>query len=143
MIHPLTVHFPIALAILWPILDLIGLVLKKPDLSRAAAGILIVAVVASFVSVVTGDSAFNEALAKKVDVELLNTHADNANLVPWAMVLLVLIRTAGVLKLGKKAHVAAIVLGVAAWGLIYDVGGSGGALVFEHGVGVEQRDANR
>jgi uncharacterized membrane protein len=145
MIHPITVHFPIVLAFLWPILDFAGWWWKRPDLSKAAVGLLILLVVASFVSVVSGQSAFDTAVALKIDPQLLNTHADDANLVPWAMVLILIVRTAGVLKLGRRAHAAAIALGVSSWWLIYVVGASGGALVFDHGVGVtvEQGGPNR
>lgn len=145
MIHPITVHFPIVLAFLWPLVDLAGFLFKRPEISRVGLVLLVLTGISSLVSVVSGQAAFDAAVAAKIDPALLNTHADNANLVPWAMLILVVVRTAGVLKLGKRAHLFAIVLGVAAWWLFYVVGGSGGALVFEHGVGVavEQRDTKR
>lgn len=138
MSHPVAVHFPIVLVILWPLLDLAGLLLKKPDLSRAALVLLGVAVVASLVATVTGDSAFHAAVEQKVDPELLNTHADNANLVPWILLAVAGARAFLPRKLGNRGHAAAIVLGMSCWWLIYLVGQSGGALVFEHGVGVQR-----
>jgi uncharacterized membrane protein len=138
MSHPVAVHFPIVLIVLWPLLDLAGLVLSRPDLCRAALALLGVAVIASLVATVTGDSAFHAAVEAKVDPELLNTHADNANLVPWVLLGVLAARAFLPRKLGKRGHAAAIVLGMSSWWLIYAVGQTGGALVFEHGVGVQR-----
>jgi uncharacterized membrane protein len=143
MIHPQVVHLPIVLAFLRVVLDVAGLLFKRPDLSYAAIGLLGLLVISSLVATVTGQSAFDAAVEAKIDPQLLNTHADNANLVPWAMLAVLVARVVGPLKLKKTGHVLAILLGVLSWWLIYIVGGSGGALVFEHGVGVEARDVKR
>jgi uncharacterized membrane protein len=135
-LHPIAVHLPIALMMLWPVIDAVGLLLKRTDVSSVALALLVLGLVASLVATATGQAAFDAAIAKGADPKVLNTHADFANLVPWALLLLVAVRWAGVNKLKKKGHVAAIVLGLSMWPLVITVGHTGGKLVFEHAVGV-------
>lgn len=130
-------HLPIALALVWPVLDLLGLALKRPDVSRVGFGLLIFAVVASLIATATGQAAFDEAVAVGVDPKVLNTHADDANLMPWALLLMSAIRWGAVQKLKVKGQVLAILLGLLLWPFVVGVGRSGGALVYQHGVGVE------
>jgi uncharacterized membrane protein len=135
-VHPLVIHFPIVLILLWPIVDACGILIKRPEVSKVGLVLLLAAVAASLVGTVTGQSAFDQAVDLHVDPALLATHGDKGGLVPWLLLAVAAVRTLGVLKLKEKAHVAAIVLGVALWPWIYLVGQSGGALVYEHGVGV-------
>jgi uncharacterized membrane protein len=136
-LHPIAIHFPIALALLWPVIDLLGLLLKKPDLSRLGLGLLGFALLSSLVATATGQAAFDQALAAKVAPELLNTHADDANLLPWLWLLLLVARFLLAQRLGRVGHGAAIGLGVLALLFVYQVGKSGGELVYRHGVGVQ------
>lgn len=135
-LHPLAVHFPIAIALLWPLVDLCGLALSRPDVSRTALGLLAVGVVSSLVATVTGQAAYDTAIARGYAPELLDAHGDPAGLVPWTLLAVGVLRTVGVQKLGRPAHVAALIAGfaVAAW--VGFVGYSGGRLVYEQGVGV-------
>lgn len=137
-LHPMVVHFPIALVILWPIIDTAGLVLGRKDLTLAGLALLVAAVFASIAATVTGQSSFDAAVQLKVDPGLLNTHADDANLIPWMLLTILVVRSAGVLKFGKRGHVLSIALGFSMWIVIFAVGESGGALVYEHGIGVRR-----
>lgn len=135
-LHPMATHLPIALALVWPLVDLLGLALKRPDVSRVGFGLLILAVVASLFATATGQAAFDEAVSLGIDPKTLNTHADDANLMPWALLLLVAIRWGAAQKLKTRGQVLGIVLGLLLWPFIVGVGRSGGALVYQHGVGV-------
>lgn len=135
-LHPLAVHLPIAVAMLWPLVDLVGLVLARPDVSRTAVGLLGLGVAGSLVATVTGQVAYDAAIARGFAPEVLDTHAGPADLVPWVLLLIGALRTFGVHKLGRMAHVAAVVAGLAVAGWVGFVGYSGGRLVYEHGVGV-------
>lgn len=137
-LHPLTVHFPIVLTLLWPVLDAVGLYRSSPDLSRAAMGCLGLALLSSLVATMTGQAAFDAAVEARIEPALLNTHADVANVFPWVLLAMLVLRTAGVVKYGRKAHLGAVLLGFAGFALAWSVGGSGGALVYQHGVGVER-----
>ena len=86
--HPMAVHLPIALILLWPIIDALGLALKRPDLSALALGLLCATVAISLFATATGQFAYDAAIADGVDPGLLATHADNANLVPWVLLLI-------------------------------------------------------
>jgi uncharacterized membrane protein len=142
-LHPLAVHFPIVLAFVWPVLDLVGLLTKRDDISRVALGILVTAVISSLFATVTGQAAFDLAIEAGISPELLNSHADDASLIPWLLLLVLVVRTVGVLKLGKRGHIAAIAAGFAACFLVYRAGETGGALVYRHGIGVDERPIAR
>jgi uncharacterized membrane protein len=136
-LHPLATHLPIAVALLWPLVDLVGLWLGRPDVSRTAVGLLGVGILSALIATVTGQAAYDAAIAAGRSPELLDTHGDPAGLVPWALLGLAALRTAGVRKLGRAAHITALVLGFAAAVWVGFIGHTGGRLVYEHGVGVE------
>lgn len=134
--HPFAVHVPIALVLLWPWLDLAGLWLRRPDLSLAGLILLSASVPATLFATVTGQAAYDAAIAEGVAPGLLAPHVDRGELVPWLMVALLVFRLIGPRRWGRAAHAAALALGVAAALLVVAVGQSGGSLVFESGVGV-------
>ncbi|MEM7675345.1 MAG: DUF2231 domain-containing protein [Myxococcota bacterium] len=134
--HPVAVHLPIAFVLLWPVIDALGLTLKRFDLCALALGLLGVTVVLSLVATATGQFAYDAAAAQGVDLDLLDTHANYANLVPWLLLLIAAARGFGPQKYGALGHWGAILLGFAMAAFIVVVGGSGGELVYEHGVGV-------
>jgi uncharacterized membrane protein len=135
-VHPLLVHLPIALILLWPIVDGLGLWLKRSDVSRVGVALLGLAFIASLAAMVSGQQSFDAAVAQHVDPQLLNTHADKAAPLPWVLLAVLFARTFGVLKLKRRAHVASIVVGALLWPWIWVVGSSGGDLVFGHAIGV-------
>jgi uncharacterized membrane protein len=135
-LHPIAIHLPITLILLWPVIDAVGLLLKRTEVCSVALALLLLGVVVSLVATATGQAAFDAALAKGADPAVLNTHADDANLVPWLLLLVAAVRWAGAHKLKTKGHVAAIVFGVLMWPYVISVGNSGGKLVYEHAIGV-------
>lgn len=141
--HPMTVHFPLVLLILWPVLDGLGLYLDKKDLCRAGLGILAFALVGALFATLTGQAAFDAALSNGYEAELLERHTLDADLIPWLVLILVLVRVAGVQKFGKKAHLLSLVLGVGLSGFLLSVANEGGELVYQHGVGVQKTEAVR
>lgn len=133
-LHPMVIHFPIALSFLWPMVDAIGLALGRPDVSKVGAGLLALAVPAALVATVTGQAAYEAALARGYAVEVLDQHADWAALIPWALLVVLAVRTLGVRRAGTKAHLLAIILGALVSGLVAVSGYEGGQL--SHGIGV-------
>ncbi len=134
--HPFAVHVPISLVLFWPVLDLLGLLLKRPDISLAGVLLLASALPATLFATVTGQSAFDAALAGGVSAELLSTHVDRGEVMPWAVLVLLVLRIGGVRKWGRPAHWVALGLGAVVVALVLSVGLSGGKLVHEEGVGV-------
>ena len=138
-VHPMMVHVPIGLVLVWPWVDLAGRLLGKTDVSRTAVALLAIAVPASLAATVTGQFAYDAAIAAGFKPETLDTHADAPGLLPLQLLLLLGLLTLGVKKWGAPAHGLAILLGFALIVFVVSLGGSGGQLVFEHGVGVRAR----
>ncbi len=133
------VHVPISLALIWPLVDLAGLISRRPDVSATGLGLLGLAVPASLAASVTGQAAYDVALARGVGGQILDGHAEYAELLPWFLILVLLVRTLGVKKFGPRARFVAVALGLAIGGFVVLIGSTGGDLVFTHGVGVAQR----
>ena len=132
----MAVHLPIAMMLVWPLVDAVGLVTGRRDVCFVAMALLGLGLVSSLFATVTGQAAFDAAAASGVSVDVLETHTSDADLVPWLVVVCLAVRTAGVKKLGRAGHWAAILLGLAIAVFVGTVGFSGGDLVYDHGVGV-------
>ena len=115
--------------------------LGKEDLCRTALGLLALALLCALLATLTGQAAFDAALAKGYDAKLLERHTLDADLVPWMVLVLFLIRVAGVQKFGRKAHLLSLFLGFGLSGFLVLVAHEGGELVYEHGVGVKKIEA--
>ncbi len=131
----MAVHLPLAVILLWPVIDLAGLLFKRADVSKVALALLIFGLLVSLFATATGQAAFDAAVAKGADPELLSTHADNANLIPWLLLLCAAVRFGAGHKLKVKGQILGIVAGMLLWPLAIGVGNSGGKLVYEHGIG--------
>jgi uncharacterized membrane protein len=136
-LHPLTVHAPLTLGAVWWVVDAVGLVTRRDDVSRVALGLLAAAFVSGLAATVTGQAAYDAAIAAGVAPVALDVHAERAELVPWALLALLVARVGGARRLGRPAAWAAVFGGVSVTALLVLAGHSGGELVFEHGVGVE------
>jgi uncharacterized membrane protein len=141
--HPLAVHLPIALVLLWPCIDLIGLLNSRSDVSAVAFALLLLAIPAALFATVSGQSAYDAAVARGAPTKLLDTHGDLAGLVPWLLLALAAVRAIAPRKLGRHGRWFAIALGALMAALIVWIARSGGLLVFEHGIGVSTAGAPR
>lgn len=135
-LHPAAIHLPLALVLLWPIVDGLGLWTKSSHLQRLGLGLLVFAAVVSLFATATGQAAFDEAVRRGIDPQLLRTHSEDADLMPWALLAVAGLRAWLPNKLGAKGHAVVLVLGLALMPFALSVGRSGGKLVYEHGVGV-------
>lgn len=134
--HAAVVHLPIGLAFVWPVVDLVGLLLGRPAVSWTGVGLLVACLVGSLVATATGQAEYDAAYAAGFAVELLDTHADFASLVPWVLLAVTAIRLWAPTKIGRAGHGIGIGLGFLFLALVIQTGRTGGALVYEHGVGV-------
>lgn len=133
--HAAAVHVPLALGLVWPLVDLTGLALRRPDVSTTGFGLLLVAALSSLVATATGQAEYDAAFAAGVPVARLDSHADLAALVPWTLLAVAALRGWGPGKLGRAGHWGSVGIGFAAGLLLIQVGATGGELVYEHGVG--------
>ena len=141
-LHPSLVHFPIALAVLVPILGALLLLgtrrddatahraFRLPTLAQAAA--LLFGLAAQR----TGDGDHHE-VEKFVDRAIIHAHEEAGELfLITAGVTLVLwfaAAAAARVDLGRKVAVAAVVVGIVGGGLALRAGHKGGELVYRYG----------
>lgn len=144
LVHPMLVHFPIVIVLLAVLSDLWWLARGRPavGLVRLETGTVLLAIGAVFAvaAFVFGDLAYDIAVSDGVPVAMLESHegwGTTTTIVFAAAALLRLViwwrsfgaRTSGrAVAIGATAVVAVMVLVTAYFG---------GALVYEHGVGVQ------
>ena len=138
-IHPMLVHFPIALLIVGFFSETVGVFLKKDFFSTVGFYLLLLAVVGVIAAYITGDNAGDGITEVGALKQALETHEDAAELTLWIMVVAAAARIAMVLL--KKYHGAfkslafiLFLLGVVA---IARTGFYGGELVYKHAAGVK------
>lgn len=138
-LHPMIVHFPIALLIVGFLADAIGLIFKKDFFIKAGLYLLILGtlgVVAAYLSGNYAGAGITEAGALK---QALETHEEAATLTLWLMIGAALVRIAMVVLkkyVGVYRWVAFLIffLGVLS---IARTGFYGGELVYKHAAGVK------
>ncbi len=137
-IHPMIVHFPIALLILGFLSEVVGLISGKKFFSDAAFLLLITGALGAVASVLSGLYAaggLDEAGTLKQAVE---THEGAAELAMWLAVIAAAFRA--VLVIAKKhtglLRYAAVFLFLVAVLAVARAGYYGGELVFKHAAGV-------
>ncbi len=138
-IHPMIVHFPIALLIVGFLADLTGLLLKKDFFSRAGFYLLslgTLGVAAAYISGNIAGDGITEAGTLKQAVE---THEEAAAISLWLMAGVSLIRIAFVILKKYEGVFKIISVGLFFIGIlsIARTGYYGGELVFKHAAGVQ------
>ena len=146
-LHPVTVHFPIVLLLLYILFETMGAILKKDFLQKSAYIILAIAIIASLAAVFTGDQALKAAEAwdksrtgeKNIPLNIIDQHKDFATITLWYYTGLLIARTALIVK--KKfdglPKYGILLLAIAGGFLIFRTGSLGGELVYKHRVGTE------
>ena len=137
-LHPMIVHFPIALLFIGFLADAIGIIFKKEFFTKAGFYMLVLGtlgVVAAYLSGHLAGEGVTEAGALK---QALENHEDAATISLWLMTGVAVVRIGLVLfrkYTGAYKWVALILflLGVAS---ITRTGFYGGELVFKHAAGV-------
>lgn len=136
-LHPAMVHLPIALLLAALVLEIAGLVARKPWLNQAAGAVLVLAVLGGVVAVATGLAA--EDIVGEAAHETMERHELSALITLGVAVLLLVWRALAGWRLPSGAgRIVYLVVLVVAVGLVGYTGHLGGKLVFRYGVGVEQ-----
>ncbi len=145
-IHPVFVHLPLALLPVALAFDLLSLAQRRQQwLDRAAASLYGLGAIGSVAAYLTGRQAVDSL--PDIPAQALTTvsaHSDSALIVVLIFVPLAVIRLALTLKDRRKSAITlvglrAVLVVVAAVGVwtLFQTGKAGGALVFEHGLGVQ------
>ena len=141
-IHPKVIHFPIALLLCYFLFELLGILLKKDFLSKAAHLLLFLGVLGALAAVLTGREA-EDAFEywNKITGGLLEEHEMYANLTLWYFTGLLALRSVIAFKHNFVGIVRYVVLVLAVVGIyfIYQTGEYGGKMVYEHGVGTQYK----
>ncbi len=138
-LHPMAVHFPIALLLVGFVSDLAGIVLKKELLSKVALILLLTGALGLAVAYLSGRAA-GEGLAEGGALkEALEAHEDSAVMTLWLVIAAVAVRL--VLAAAKKYSGALrwipAVLLLAGALAVARTGHLGGQLVYKHAAGVQ------
>lgn len=145
-VHPMIVHFPIALLFVGVLIDLIGLAFRERAFWRGAALIFYVGgALGALAAFLTGDAAADSVFLPTEANALLTEHADLGKYTLWLFGAYALARTAAyVTKMDTRMPVRLGLTAVAAAGLIlvWQTGEHGSQMVYRYGVGVEAVDAS-
>lgn len=139
-IHPLFVHFPLALLSASILFDILGYILRKPSLSNAGGWCLGLGVIAAIVTVITGLQA-EETVSLSQEAHTVLEHHEHFQIYS-TIVLTGLLIWRG-LKRGTVPNPAVVYLGVTAImvGAILFGSHYGGQLVYEYGAGTAVQPA--
>lgn len=140
-VHPMFVHFPIALLGTAVLLDVVAILMRKqPGLRVGAVIVYVLGAVGALASYLTGKSAGDSFLLSGAASTALTDHADLGTATMWFFVIYALVRL-GVLWWDREGKTAiwAVLLVIGAGGLflVYETAEHGAQMVFQHGVGVQ------
>lgn len=138
-IHPMIVHFPIALLIVGFLADIVGWVTKKDFFSKAGFYLLILGTLGVIAGYISGDLAGDGVVEAGALGQALELHESAALLSLWLMVGTSLVRIAAVIlnKYNGVVKIFAIILFFIGVLSIARTGYLGGELVFKHAAGVQ------
>lgn len=139
-VHPLLVHFPIALSFVAALADAGALLSRRRALRQGAVGLYALAALGALAAFLTGRQAVDTIEPPPHAVSTLNAHADLALYTVWALGLYALLRI-GLEAWDRRnrlaVHLPVALLGLGGVLLVWQTAEHGAALVFAHGVGVQ------
>ena len=142
-LHPMVVHFPIALLAAAVLVDAVSLFWRK-HLSTAAIVLYVLGALGTVVSYLSGRAAADSVFVSGRANIILTTHADWGTVAIWFFVSYALLRlvVAWKARWGRRlaVHGPLVLLAVGGLFVIYKTADNGGRMVYEHGVGVRALD---
>ena len=143
-LHPLIVHFPIALLSLYIVLEIITYFIKQDSLNNFTTWILLFGIVTAVNAVLTGNQAEQAASsvmnnASAIIEAAVEDHEEFATYTLWYFLALLVIRyyLLQKKKMTKLFKSILIILALCGGILIFQTGITGGTLVYKYGVGTE------
>ena len=139
-VHPLLVHFPIALLVTAVVVDVVGWVLRRHlPLRHAATLLYVLGTGAAVTTYLTGRAASQAVWLPGMAQAVVKEHWDWAFRTVWYFATVTAVRLV-VFRLSRPhphpAVLAALMLaGLLGTGLLIETGDQGGRLVYQHGVG--------
>ncbi len=138
-IHPMIVHFPIALLIIGFLFDITGLFIKRNFFSWAGFSLLILGGLGIVAALLSGNLAGSGIAEEGMLKQALETHKNAALITVWLVIATVVFRSLLVLfkKYTGLLRVAAFALFLISVLSIARTGYYGGELVYKHAAGVQ------
>ena len=138
-LHPMILHFPIALLIVGFLFDVVALFYKQEQMSRIGFYLLVLGALGTIAALLSGENAGEGIVEQGLLKDAIEKHEHAAELTLWLvgvtavarLVLVVLKKYTGVFKAAVLVLFLASVLSVARTGYY------GGKLVYEHAAGVQ------
>jgi uncharacterized membrane protein len=138
-IHPMAVHFPIALLSASVLFDLLSIRWRSDDLRAASFYTLILGLVGAVISVISGHLAEEGVEHSGVPKSALEIHETLGFVTFWVFAGLLLLRLAEWLNWIDERRGLRVALGIGSVVVLFVTSYYGGSLVYEYGVGVLTR----
>ena len=143
-LHPMVIHFPVALLALYSVLEIVNIFKPSDYLDKSVNIILILGVVGLVSGVLTGnmEKQSAELIMKNSDKTIqsaIEDHEDMANFTVWYFTALVFSRLYFSIKkkMTKKFKILFAIFSITGFVLIFTTADYGGKLVYKFGVGTE------
>jgi uncharacterized membrane protein len=141
-IHPLIVHFPIALLFVAIFVDILSIILKRQVWIKSSAILLYtIGTATALAAYLSGRQAAGSVHLPPMANPVLNHHSDLALMTVVFFVLFTLIRSITVWKGGKRyalISIITLVFSLPGLYLIFETSEHGAELVYKHGVGIQK-----
>lgn len=145
-LHPLVVHFPIALLILAGVIEIVNVFMKKDSLNKFGTLLLVLGVISGFVTLATGDAGEHFAESKWGDavegkIEPHETFADISMIIFSALTVIKILFRHNIFKFGflqskalrgGVASVLIVLLSLGGIAALAETGHLGGKIVYEN-----------
>jgi uncharacterized membrane protein len=130
-LHEKIIHFPIALLITYPVIELIAFFSKKDFFSKASLLFLFIGVLGALAAVISGNQSFtlNPDLSEKSMI-IFRNHEFYANITMWLFSAILIFRyyLTTKKKLTSKIHLIILLLALSGIYFVYQTGYYGGEL---------------
>ena len=135
-LHPMLVHFPIALLFASVLFDFVATWLKRETLGEGALWLLVLGLLGGMAAAITGDWAEEVAEQAGITESLIDTHETLALATLGIFGVLLLWRLLLRNQLTTKTAIPYFLVAAIGLGTLSATGHFGGDLVYEHGAGV-------
>ena len=142
-LHPIAVHIPIAILVVYILIEIFGLFKQRSEIEYMALFLLVIGLIGGIVSVITGNMEFQELQKNpsitQYHIYQIGRHSDMATLTMWYFIGILIIKFFILIKKksGSLLHYFFVVLLLLGGYILYQTGKLGGILVYEYGIGTE------
>ncbi len=135
-IHPFLVHFPVGLLTTALVFDLLGVFLRREELTRVGWWAQLAGTIGIAAAVLSGLTAKGEAVISTLASETFNTHQQLAFLTAAAFTALLLWRVGSRTRIDPARQRLYLILFTGALACLWTGAWYGGELVYRFGIGV-------